>query len=115
MSMHIHHVDRFDPMTEINSSWLDRKQLTASQRYFQIQQETLNREVQKPKFEDKIEFRGQKDDYRAETALPSDITQQALDDSRKEYLQDERKLAETSVLFRTYFRGGIGINFDSLA
>jgi len=115
MSLHIHHEDRFDPMTEINSSWLDRKQLTASQRYFQIQQETLDRNVRKPKFVDKIDFRGPREDYRVETAVPSDITQQALEDSRKEYLRDERRLSEMSVLFRTYFRGGIGINFDSLA
>ena len=115
MSMYVQYMDRYDPMTDVNSNWIDRKHLSASERYKQIQLETLNRDVPKPKSEDKIEFTGPVSDYHLESAAPTDVTQQALNDSREEYLLDERRLSEMSVLFRTYFRGGIGINFDSLA
>ena len=115
MTMYIHHEDRFDPMTEVGKPWMERNRLQASENYRRIQQETKLPEYKDLNPEDKIEFTRAPRYYEVESATLTNPTQEALNESRMEYLKDERRLAEMSVLFRTYFRGGIGMNLDQIA
>ena len=115
MTMYIQHEDRFDPMTEVAKPWMEKNRLHASQNYRRIQQETKPAEYNALNPEDKIEFTRPSRDYRVEGAILPDPTQEALNERKREYLKDERRMAEMSVLFRTYFRGGIGMNLDQIA
>lgn len=64
---------------------------------------------------DKLEQTGPISDYEPERASPTTEAGHILRESREEHLRDNRGLAEESVLFRTFYKGGIGMNFDQKA
>ena len=78
---------------------------------FQDSSESLKR----VKSEDKIEQRGAVSEYQPERAVFTEATQEAAQRTAEEFFRDERELAKQSILFRDYFKGGIGISLDVLA
>ncbi len=115
MGMYIHHIDRFDPLTEAGTDWIDRRRLNAVERYKQVQRETKVSDVNRPAPEDKIEFIKPQEAYRPEQATLSTPLQETIEEARRESSQQEKVLSRDLVMFRTHYKGGIGINFDVLA
>jgi len=115
MAMFIQHIDRYDPLTDTERPWVDRSGFYASENYRRIQEETKLPIIEKPNPEDKVEFNGPVENYRPEQIAFPDATKEALEQMRREYLMDERRLAEMSVVFRGYYRDGIGIHLDQTA
>lgn len=114
--MNIKSIDRYDPMTEAGPDWLEESQISRDRRNEKLISESASVEEDRPYAEDKLEQTGPLQEYQPERAVPNDATEAEFREAREEYLQDERRMAEMSVQFRTYFtRGGIGTNFDQLA
>ena len=114
--MNIKPIDRPDPLTEAGPEWLEENQIYRDQRAEQLQSENPTVEKDQPFAEDKLEQTGPLQEYQPEKANPNDATEAEFRQAQEEYLQDERRRAEMSVTFRSYFtRGGIGMNFDQLA
>jgi len=113
--MYIEHIDRFDPITDTEKTWIDRSGNFASDNYQRIQAETKTVQNQKPNPEDKIEFNGPVENYRSEQLTMPDAAKEALEQSKREYLMDEKRLAEMSVVYRGHYRDGLGMQLDQTA
>ena len=114
MAMYIEHVDRFDPITEAEKPWVDRSGNFASDNYRRIQAETKAVQNQKLNPEDKIEFNGPVEKYRSEQLTMPDATKEALEQSKREYLMDDKRQVEMSVVYKGYYRDGVGIHLDQI-
>ena len=68
-----------------------------------------------PKSEDKMEQLGRLADYQVENAVPNTLENQMLKDAREEYIRDDRQMSKESVVFQAFYKGGIGVNFDTKA
>ena len=99
------------PRTVKERYWVD---------YRKIEQDKLQarREVEPPpekpppEPQDRLRQVGPKSDTYPEKAAPSNESEKAAVEAREEYLRDEREMAEQSVVYRAYYRGGIGQNLD---
>jgi hypothetical protein len=68
-----------------------------------------------PRFEDKLEQTAPISEYETEKATPSSTAREVIETAREEYIQDERRRAQEAVGYRSYYKGGIGLNFDQRA
>jgi hypothetical protein len=115
MILSIKPIDRYDPLTEADSNWLDKSAIFQSDRFQKIFGAKPAPEKQRPNPEDKLEHTEPISSYRPERALPNGENARTLREAREEYLQDERRQVEMSPLLRAYFRGGaLGAQFDQM-
>ncbi|MBL7191237.1 hypothetical protein ISS30_06035 [bacterium] len=107
-------VNAYEPRMEIKREWLDRR-LTAQEHEDTRKKADPPPREPPPPPEDRFQQVGPKSDTQPERTNLNDTTQRTADESREEYLRDERQMAEQSVVFRTYYKGGVGMNFDEKA
>lgn len=105
--------------TESASSrnWIDNRDFYVNSKAASLSSDNISAafKLTDPKSEDKMEQLGRLADYQVENAIPNFLENQMLKETREEYLRDDRQMSKESVVFRTFYKGGIGINFDTKA
>ena len=101
--------------TDSNRNWVDNRDFydRGHARKAEDDPSSAVFKLKNPKAEDKMEQIGRLADYQVNDAVPNSLENRTIQDAKEEYLRDERQMAKESVTFLSYYKGGIGINFDS--